>query len=125
MAKTKGYPVGYGLGAVPPKENEQLVDGFVSEQDGVTEVRRLGGGQRVLNMTEEAAVELGSRRAELVVEEDSTRRRWVALTPGGWRRIRACRSTGSICRACLQGMPERAKLAAGSIEESLGRLQSP
>jgi len=71
MAELKRFLVGYVKGAVLPRHLEQVVEDFLAQRDGVEEIRRLRGGVRVVNMTEEAAALLMMARPDLIVEEDA------------------------------------------------------
>lgn len=70
MADKRRYLVGYGVGAVLPKEIEQLTGEFLSGHEQAEEVRRLRGGQRVVRMTEAEAAQLARLQTGLAVEED-------------------------------------------------------
>ena len=69
MAK-KQYLVGYAHATTVPKATESPIEAFVAERDEVQQVRALGAGHRVLEMSEEEARKLGEAHLDLIIEED-------------------------------------------------------
>lgn len=70
MPGKRRYLVGFKRSAVVPKDIETAVDSFVAEQEQVQQLRKLKGGQSVVEMTAEEAAKLAAKRPDLAVEED-------------------------------------------------------
>lgn len=70
MSETTRFLVGFRYSATVPQDVEAAIEAFVAGQEGLQEVRRLSGGQRILEMTPEQAGLLAAQRPEFDIEED-------------------------------------------------------
>lgn len=66
----KRYLIGCPYGATVPQNTEKMIDAHVTEQDEVQLIRKLSGGQYVVEMTEQHARTFASTREDIIIEED-------------------------------------------------------
>ena len=81
MTEKTRFLVGFRYSATVPQEVVEAIDVFMAAQQEIQEVRRLSGGQRVLEMSFEQAGLLAAQRPDLSIEEDRALQA-LSLIPG-------------------------------------------
>lgn len=71
MEKKKRYLIGHGYSTTVPQDVVENVKTYLSSKRAIKKVRKLQTGQRIVEMTEEEAIELSAEHPDLVIEEDS------------------------------------------------------